>query len=260
MLRNMCGAAELPKCERWRGVRIFGSMNLPARWNDASMKILLLEDDVVVRAHVERALKAAGHVVDCCETGPEAIMLGSSTSYAVLVLDRMVPGLDGLSVMKALRAANNRTPTLMLTAMDDIEDRVEGLDAGADDYLVKPYAISELLARINALVRRPPIVDAVPILRIADLEMDLIRRSVMRAGQRIDLQAQEFKLLEYLMRHAGAIVTRTMLLENVWSFHFDPRTNVVESHMSRLRAKMDRGFGQELIQTVRGAGYRIDAS
>ncbi|WP_157216800.1 response regulator transcription factor [Flavisphingomonas formosensis] len=223
------------------------------------MKILLLEDDAATREHVERALTAAGHIVDSCATGPDAIFLGSSNSYAVLVLDRMVPGVDGLSVMKALRAANNRTPALLLTAMDGIDDRVEGLEAGADDYLVKPYAVSELLARVHALARRPPIAETVATLRVADLEVDLIKRTVTRAGRRIELQAQEFKLLEYLLRHAGEIVTRSMLLENVWSFHFDPRTNVIESHMSRLRAKVDRGFDRDLIQTVRGAGYRIDA-
>ena len=222
------------------------------------MKILLLEDDATTRDHVERALKGAGHVVDACATGPDAIFLATSSTYAVMILDRMVPGIDGLSVLKALRAANNRAPALLLTSMDGIDDRVEGLEAGADDYLVKPYAATELIARVNALARRPPISAQSALVRVADLEIDLIKRSVTRAGTRIELQAQEFKLLEYLMRHAGTIVTRTMLLENVWSFHFDPRTNVIESHMSRLRAKVDRGFDRELIQTVRGAGYRID--
>lgn len=224
------------------------------------MKILFLEDDVDLRGHVERSLVAAGHVVDVSANGPDALFLATSNSYDVLVLDRMVPGLDGLSTMKALRAANNRTPVLLLTAMDGVEDRVEGLEAGADDYLVKPFAVTELIARINALVRRPPIPEAQTVLKAHDLEVDLIRRSVVRAGQRIELQAQEFKLLEYLIRHAGELVTRTMLLENVWSFHFDPQSNIIESHMSRLRAKVDRGFERELIQTIRGAGYRIDAA
>lgn len=222
------------------------------------MKILFLEDDEELGRHVEKALEAAGHVIDTCSTGADALFLAMSNPYDVLVLDRMVPGVDGLSVMKALRVAGNRTPVLLLTAMDGVEDRVEGLEAGADDYLVKPFAVTELLARLNALMRRPPIPDAAPVLKVADLEIDLIRRIVMRAGQRIDLQAQEFKLLEYLMRHAGELVTRTMLLENVWSFHFDPRSNIIESHMSRLRTKVDRGFDRELIQTVRGSGYRID--
>jgi len=224
------------------------------------VKLLLLEDDATTSANLSRTLRAAGHVVDACATGPDAIFLGTSNDYTVLILDRMVPQMDGLSVLKALRAAGVHTPALFLTAMDGVHDRVEGLDAGGDDYLVKPFAASELLARVNALARRPPVSDVVTQLRVADLEVDLVKRTVRRAGKSIELQAQEFKLLEYLMRHAGAIVTRTMLLENVWSFHFDPQTNVIESHMSRLRAKVDRGFDQELIHTVRGAGYRIDAS
>lgn len=224
------------------------------------MKLLLLEDDDAMREHLEKLLRAAGHVVDTCTTGRESIFLASGCDYTVLVLDRMVPLVDGLASLRALRAAGITTPTLFLTAMDGIDDRVEGLDAGADDYLVKPFAATELLARINALARRPPVNAASTILRVADLELDLLKRTATRAGQRLDLQAQEFKLLEYLMRHAGQIVTRTMLLENVWSFHFDPRTNVIESHISRLRAKIGRGSEVELIQTVRGAGYRIDGA
>lgn len=222
------------------------------------MKLLLLEDDDATRLHLEHVLRAAGHVVDSCGDGRDAIFLGSSGDYAVLILDRMVTGLNGLATLKALRAAGVRTPALFLTAMNGVEDRVEGLEAGADDYLAKPFAASELLARVNALARRPPITDTVTQLQIDDLVLDRIKRTVTRGGAKIDLQAQELKLLEYLLLHAGEIVTRTMLLENVWSFHFDPKTNVIESHMSRLRAKVDRGFGRELIQTVRGAGYRID--
>jgi two-component system OmpR family response regulator len=225
-----------------------------------AVKLLLLEDDETTRTHLERALTAVGHVVDTCATGQDAIFLGSSNDYAVLILDRMVSGIDGLGVLKALRAAGIRTPALFLTAMDGVHDRVEGLDAGADDYLVKPFAAIEFLARVNALARRQPVSDMVTVLRIADLEVDLMKRTVRRGSRLIDLQAQEFKLLEYLMRHAGEVVTRTMLLENVWSFHFDPNTNVIESHMSRLRSKVDRGFGQELIHTIRGAGYRINAA
>jgi len=176
-----------------------------------------------------------------------------------LIVDRMVPGIDGLSVVKALRISGVNTPALFLTAMGGVEDRVEGLEAGGDDYLVKPFAMTELLARVAALGRRPLIAETSTVLVVADLAMDLIKRTVTRGGKRIELQAQEFKLLEYLMRHEGQIVTRTMLLENVWSFHFDPQTNVIESHMSRLRAKVDRGFGAELIHTIRGAGYRLDA-
>jgi two-component system OmpR family response regulator len=220
---------------------------------------MLLEDDGETREHVCRMLRAAGHVVDECATGPDAIFLGTTNVYDVLILDRMVPGVDGLGVLKALRAANVKTPTLFLTAMDNVDDRVEGLETGADDYLVKPFAGTELLARVAALGRRPPITDTATRLSVADLEVDLLKRTVTRAGRRIELQQQEYKLLEYLIRHAGEIVTRTMLLENVWSFHFDPGTNLIESHMSRLRAKVDRGFDRELIHTVRNAGYRLDA-
>lgn len=231
-----------------------------AKRDGRRVKILLLEDDASTRAHLERVLREAGHVVDACTTGQDAIFLGSSGDYAVLILDRMVPGIAGLPALKALRAAGIRTPALFLTALNGVEDRVEGLEAGADDYLVKPFAASELLARVNALARRPPISEVATTLTIADLVVDRVKRTVVRGGQRIDLQPQELKLLEYLMLHAGEVVTRTMLLENVWSFHFDPRTNVIESHMSRLRGKVDRGFARELIQTVRGAGYRIDAA
>lgn len=224
------------------------------------MKLLLLEDDDATRMQLTKVMVAAGHVVDACGTGPDAIFLGSSNGYDVLVLDRMVPVMDGLQVLRALRAADVATPAIFLTAMDGVHDRVEGLDAGADDYLVKPFAAIELLARINALARRPRTPDIVTQLKVADLEVDLVRRLVRRAGRAIDLQPQEYKLLEYLMRHAGEVVTRTMLLENIWSFHFDPQTNVIESHISRLRGKVDRGFHPELIQTIRGAGYRIDAS
>jgi len=221
------------------------------------MKLLLLEDDGEMRTHVAGLLLAAGHVVDSCTAGPDAIFLATSSDYGVLILDRMVPELDGLGVLKAIRAAGVRTPALFLTALHSIADRVEGLEAGADDYLVKPFAGSELLARVSALGRRQPISEAVTKLAVADLELDLLKRTVTRAGTRIELQQQEYKLLEYLMRHAGEIVTRTMLLENIWSFHFDPGTNLIESHISRLRAKIDRGFDVELIQTVRGAGYRM---
>lgn len=223
------------------------------------MKLLLLEDDPEVREHVARMLRAAGHVIDACATGSEAIFLGTSECYAVLILDRMVPGIDGLGVLKAIRGAGIRTPALFLTAMDSVDDRVEGLENGADDYLTKPFAGSELLARVAALGRRPPLADIATRLTVGDLEIDLLKRSVTRGSVRIDLQQQEYKLLEYFMRHAGEVVTRTMLLENVWSFHFDPGTNLIESHISRLRAKVDRGFGRDLIHTIRGAGYRLDA-
>jgi two-component system, OmpR family, response regulator len=224
------------------------------------LKILLLEDDSATRDHIQRSLEHAGHVVDACGEGRDAVFLASGEPYGVLIIDRMVPGIDGLSVVKALRISGVTTPALFLTAMGGVEDRVEGLEAGGDDYLVKPFAMTELLARLEALGRRPPVAKGTTHLRVADLDMDLIKRSVTRAGQRIELQAQEFKLLEYLMRHAGQVVTRTMLLENVWSFHFDPQTNVIESHMSRLRAKIERGFDSALIHTVRGSGYRLDVA
>ena len=223
------------------------------------MKLLLLEDDVETRTHIVRLLQAEGHVVDTAGTGPDAIFLGTTGSYSVLILDRMVPGVDGLGVVRSLRAAGIQTPALFLTALGEVDDRVAGLQAGADDYLVKPFAASELLARIEALARRAPVADVATVLRAADLEVDLLKRQVTRAGKRIDLQQQEYKLLEYLLRHEGKIVTRSMLLENVWSFHFDPGSNLIESHMSRLRAKVDKGFDRELIHTIRGAGYRLDA-
>lgn len=223
------------------------------------MKLLLLEDDDATRTHVARALTAAGHVVDVCGNGEEAVYLGGLDEYAVLIFDRMVPGLDGLSALKQLRGQGISTPAILLTGMEGIKDRIEGLNGGADDYLVKPFAVTELVARIAALARRPPTVESVTTLQVGDLELDLLKRTVSRAGQRIELQAQEMKLLEFLMRHKGEVVTRTMMLENVWSFHFDPQTNLIESHMSRLRGKIDRGFDHGLIHTVRGSGYRIEA-
>lgn len=222
------------------------------------MKILVLEDEPETAAYIRKGLIEAGHVVDLCADGRDAFHLASRADYDVLVLDRMVPGMDGLRTVKSLRAAGVRTPVLFLTAISGVGDRVEGLEAGGDDYLVKPFAFTELAARLNALARRPPISEVKTVLKAADLEMDLLKRTVTRATRRIELKPQEFRLLEYLMQHAGQVVTRTMLLENVWDFHFDPKTNIVESHMSRIRAKVDRGFSRELIQTVRGAGYRID--
>ncbi|MDB5476666.1 MAG: DNA-binding response regulator [Phenylobacterium sp.] len=219
----------------------------------------MLEDEPDTAAYVKRGLSEAGHVVDVCTDGRDAFHLASDESYDVMIVDRMVPGMDGLKTVKSLRAAGVRTPVLFLTAVSGVGDRVEGLEAGGDDYLTKPFAFTELTARVNALARRPPISEVKTLLRAVDLELDLLKRTVTRAGRRIELKPQEFRLLEYLMLHAGQVVTRTMLLEHVWSFHFDPKSNIVESHMSRIRAKVDRGFGRDLIQTVRGAGYRIDA-
>lgn len=227
--------------------------------DEIALKILLLEDDPQTSAFIEKGLRAAAHVVDACATGRDAIFHATDSAYAVLIIDRMVPTVDGLAVLKALRITGVKTPAIFLTAMDGVEDRVEGLEAGADDYLVKPFSMSELLARIAALARRPHLAQAPTTIRVGDLEIDLLKRNATRADRAIELQAQEFKLLEYLMRHAGQVVTRTMLLENVWSFHFDPQTNIIEGHVSRLRGKIDRGFDSEMIKTVRGAGYMIDA-
>lgn len=219
------------------------------------MKILLIEDDAATAAHVVKSLRQHGHVVDHAANGRDGLFLAAGETYDVMIVDRMLPGLDGLGIVKTIRGAGVKTPVLILTTLGGIDDRVEGLESGADDYLVKPFAFAELLARVNALARRPPPAERETVLRIADLELDLLKRRVTRAGQRIDLQPQEFKLLEYLMRHAGRVVTRTMLLENVWEFHFDPQTTVVETHISRLRRKVDHGQEKPLIHTVRGAGY-----
>ena len=219
------------------------------------MKLLVVEDDREGGAYVKKALREAGHAVDLAADGREGLLLAASEPYDVIVLDRMVPSMDGLGILRTIRASGVKTPVLLLTALGGIDDRVEGLEAGGDDYLVKPFATAELLARINALARRPPPQELKTVLRVADLEMNLLKRTVARGGERIDLQPREFQLLEYLMRHAGRVVTRTMLLESVWDFHFDPKTNIVETHMSRLRSKVDRGHPQELIHTVRGAGY-----
>ena len=204
-----------------------------------------------------KSLQQHGHVVDHASNGRDGLFLAAGEPYDVMVVDRMLPGLDGLGIVKTIRGAGVKTPVLFLTTLGGIDDRVAGLEAGGDDYLVKPFAFAELLARVNALARRPPPSDVQTHLRVADLELDLVKRRVTRAGKRIDLQPQECKLLEYLMRNAGRVVTRTMLLENVWDFHFDPQTTVVETHISRLRGKIDQEFGTPLIHTVRGSGYCI---
>ena len=223
------------------------------------MKLLLIEDDAGMAGFILRGLKEHGHVVDHAPNGKDGLYIAASEKYDAMIIDRMLPGLDGLSIIKMLRATGNHTPAIFLTTMDGIDDRVEGLDAGADDYLVKPFAFAELLARIGALLRRPPVSDVRTTLRVGDLEMDLLKHSVSRAGRAVDLQPQEFRLLEYLMRSEGRIVTRTMLLENVWDFHFDPKTSVVETHVSRLRTKIDKGFATELLRTLRGVGYCLRA-
>ena len=223
------------------------------------MKILVIEDDETTGNYIADGLRQENHAVDLIGTGNDGLIQASAGQYDVIVIDRMLPGLDGLSVVKTLRGAGMKAPILMLTALGGVNDRIEGLNAGADDYLVKPFAFGELSARINALGRRPPVTDAPTVLRAKDLEMDLLTRTVTRAGQRIDLLPREFALLEHLLRRKGRVQTRTMLLEGVWDIHFDPQTNVVETHISRLRAKVDKPFETELITTVRGSGYRIDA-
>ena len=223
------------------------------------MKILLVEDDRQTADYIAKGLREHGHVVDHAPNGRDGLFLAAGERYDVMVVDRMLPGMDGLSLVKTVRATGVKTPVLFLTTMGGVEDRVAGFEAGGDDYLVKPFAFAELLARVGALARRPPMV-ATTSLHVGDLDVDLLTRTVTRAGQRVDLHAQEFKILEYLMRHAGQIVTRTMLLEKVWDFHFDPKTNIVETHISRLRAKIDKGFDRPLLHTVRGAGYVIRAA
>ena len=223
------------------------------------MRILLIEDDTTAAAYVSRGLAENGHVCDLLADGIDGLFQATRESYDVLVVDRMLPGLDGLSLVRALRAAGRRTPVLFLTALGGIDDRVEGLEAGGDDYLTKPFAFAELLARINALARRPPVQDVKTLLRVADLELDLMRRHATRSGQAIELLPKEFTLLDVLMRNEGRVVTRTMLLERVWNFHFDPKTSVVETHISRLRTKIDKPFDVALLHTVKNMGYTLHA-
>ncbi|MGD9852042.1 MAG: winged helix-turn-helix domain-containing protein [Nitrospirales bacterium] len=223
------------------------------------MKILVIEDDTETATYIANGLMEEGYVVDIQGDGKVGFVQAMDESYEVLIVDRMLPSLDGLSLVKGLRAANVQTPVLFLSALGEINHRVEGLQGGGDDYLSKPFAFSELKARIEVLRRRPPIQLIESRLRVGDLELDLMTRIVKRGEVPIDLQPREFRLLEYLMRHAGRVVTRTMLLEHVWDFYFDPRTSVVETHISRLRMKINKGFNQPLIHTVRGTGYRISA-
>jgi two-component system OmpR family response regulator len=222
------------------------------------MRILIIEDDRETADYLRKGLAENGHVVDHAPTGPQGLAMALESVYDALIVDRMLPGLDGLSVIQALRKEQLNTPVLILSALGQVNDRVRGLKAGGDDYLVKPFAFSELLARLEALGRRTsPEEKVVTTLRLADLEMNLLARTVTRARHPIELQPREFRLLEYLLRHAGQVVTRTMLLEGVWDYHFDPQTNVIDVHISRLRAKIDKGFEEPLLHTVRGAGYTL---
>lgn len=223
------------------------------------MRILLIEDDPSAAGYIARGLTEHGHVCDVLTDGTDGLFQATREGYDVLVVDRMIPGLDGLSLVRALRAAGRKMPVLFLSALGGIDDRVEGLEAGGDDYLTKPFAFTELMARLNALARRPPVQETKTVLRVADLELDLMRRTAERAGQAIELLPKEFTLLEVLMRNEGRVVTRTMLLEQVWDFHFDPKTSVVETHISRLRAKIDKPFEAPLIHTVKNMGYSVHA-
>ena len=226
------------------------------------MRVLLIEDDKELSDYVAKGLGDQGHAVKTAYDGKEGLFLATNEPFDVLVVDRMLPKLDGLTVIKTLRGANDKVPVLILSALGEVDDRVIGLKAGGDDYLVKPFAFSELLARLEALKRRyeADLEQPMTKLTLADLEMDLLARKVTRGGHKIDLQSREFKLLEYLVRHQGQVVTRTMLLENVWNYHFDPQTNVIDVHISRLRSKIDKEFEIPLIHTVRGAGYIVEVA
>ncbi len=223
------------------------------------MKILLIEDDKESAKYLIKGLREQGMVVDHADNGKDGLFMAASEKYDAMIVDRMVPEVDGLTIIQTLRASGNETPAIVLTALDKVEERVKGLKSGADDYLPKPYSFTELLARLETITRRKPGEKSITKLACDDLEMDLLTRSVKRAGKEIDLQAREFALLEYLMRNSGKVVTRTMLLEHVWDYNFDPQTNVIDVHISRLRQKVDKGFEKSLIHTLRGAGYKLSA-
>ncbi len=222
------------------------------------MRILVIEDDAAVADYIRKGLDEIGYTVDIAANGKDGLFLATSETYDILIVDRMLPQVDGLTLVQTLRASNKLVPVLFLSALGEVDDRVRGLEAGGDDYLTKPFAFSELKARIDALLRRRQPADAVLTqLIVEDLRMDLLSRSVSRGERNIELQPREFRLLEYLLRHAGQVVTRTMLLEQVWDYHFDPQTNVIDVHISRLRRKIDKGFDKSLLETVRGVGYRL---
>jgi len=223
------------------------------------MRVLIVEDDLEASRAMAKGLTEAGHECSAAPDGEAGLAAAAADRFDVLIVDRMMPRLDGVAMVERLRAAGDQTPVLFLSALGEIHDRVSGLNAGGDDYLVKPYAFAELIARVEALARRRETGSVQTLLKVGDLEMDLLGREVRRAGRSIDLQPREFQLLEFLMRNAGQSVTRTMLLEKVWEYHFDPQTNVIDVHISRLRAKIDKGFEHPMLQTVRGAGYRLEA-
>jgi len=222
-----------------------------------AMRVLVIEDDRETAQFLQKSLKENGHTADLAGDGEAGLALATDGVYDVLIVDRMLPLLDGLSVIKSLRAEGNRTPALILSALGEVDDRVKGLRAGGDDYLTKPYAYSELLARVEALGRRTAPEEQQTRISVGDLVLDRLSHRVTRSGEHILLQPREYRLLEYLMQHAGQVVTRTMLLEHVWDYHFDPQTNVIDVHVSRLRAKIDKNFDKPLLHTVRGAGYTI---
>lgn len=223
------------------------------------MKVLLVEDDQETAGFIASGLKRDGHVVEIASDCSEGLMLAEADTHDILIVDRRLPDMDGLSLVRRFRARGGTTPVIFLTTMSSIDDRVEGFEAGGDDYLIKPFAYSELRARVQALARRPPLTQTETVLRIADLEMDLIRRRVIRGGREIDLQPLEFRILEYFLRNKGRVVTRHMLLDRVWDFHFDPNTKVVEANISRLRNKIDKPFTKPLLHTIRGSGYILEA-
>ena len=221
------------------------------------MRTLVIEDDIEAALFLQKALKESGHTVDLAHDGDDGLAIARDGGYDVLIIDRMLPKQDGLSLVKTLRAEGDRTPVLFLSALGAVDDRVKGLKAGGDDYLTKPYAFTELLARIEALVRRSEPQETQTRYQVGDLVIDRLAQRVTRAGEPLVLQPREYRLLEYMMRNAGQVVTRTMLLENVWDYHFDPQTNVIDVHVSRLRGKIDKGFERPLLHTVRGAGYML---
>lgn len=224
------------------------------------MRLLLVEDDARVGAHVAKGLREAGHLVEHVADGREGLYRVAGETYDVVILDRMLPNVDGLRILQTMRAGGDATPVLILSALGEVDERVKGLTSGADDYLAKPFALSELLARVEALGRRGPVQTEQTRLTLGDLEIDLLGREVRRAGRRLDLTDREFRILDHLVRSAGRVVTRSMLLESVWDYQFDPQTNIVDQHVSRLRQKVDRDFDVPLIHTVRGVGYVARAS
>ncbi len=239
-----------------QGQRLFGRV-ADAQPDRVTMRLLIVEDDRDAADYLVKAFREVGHIADAAKDGEDGLAMALDGAYDVLIVDRMLPKLDGLAMIGTLRGKNIETPALILSALGQVDDRVKGLRAGGDDYLPKPYSVSELLARVEVLARRRGGRSEETVLRVADLELDRLSHQVRRGADEITLQPREFRLLEYLMKHAGQVVTRTMLLENVWDYHFDPQTNVIDVHISRLRSKIDKGFSQPLLHTVRGAGYMV---